>query len=1150
MPNIDDLYISLTSNANDVMDSLNRVASALEKMSRSSSRVKKKVDDLVKSYKDASEETEDMDSKTETTSEHFYSFADRLNKVKNSIKEFGDKASKTVGPINNLASSMAKLTGNGIKMALYGLPKHFGGKLVNNIVDATQRINQFFNAIKRIAMYRLIRIALKAITQGFSEGIKNLYAWSAAMDGRFAASMDKLATAFLYMKNSMAALVSPLIDALAPAIDFVVDKFVDMFNIVNQIFARLTGQTTYTAAKKYATAWDDSAKSIKKSTNEIKKSILGFDEINRLNGANGTSGGSGGSAIDAGSMFETKPISSWIQEMVDGGDFSALGTIVAQKINEALGNINWTNIKKKAKGIADSLVSFINGFIKDINPETLGNTIAEVINTAAGTIATFWNNTKWAQAGQKLRRSIRKFFEDLDVEKAAEALLGPFKSLVTLVYNAIPRTKEEWSIIGTKVKLFIQSAINNIPFTAIGDVIGNLIKGGMSVISDLAEAGTLTKIADGIKEAIEKACKQITKDDVARFVNAVLGDVLSAISVLFSIELKLGDMSFSPLSLLTFGVLAKALLSKMIRDVFGRGISLLGAAKGLAWGASISIALDAGIQIAKVIKDITSGEEINAQDICDIVSKLFEAAGFALLASGHLVGGLIALGIGISIKFIISKLSWEEIKGNLLNATVPQSLDIDNGKFNMVVDAYGNFMMVPKSGNGFEVTGSGNGTKYRLINGVLSDVKANLNKVNGKNYNGQTGASLGDLLFPGAHAETTVGVKANQYSQEWYNKNIAPLEAGAKNRPIEVPVNLVKSAVSTVGSLLSSLFGGKKEQEQKIDVKTNLVKGNWSLLNSIIDNPQDVKINLTKNDWTTMDKFLDLDRIHNAKIGLMKNLWVLMDTFLDLVRVHVAKIMLQKQQWSVMDVFLELNRVHTAKIGVQRSGWQTMSAFLTLNQMYFAMIGLKKQGWSTLEKFIGNMVWVGIKLYNASGYKSVAQFLGVDKPVTVNLRTNNSSARANDGVFSNNVWSDLPQYARGTNNAHGTMFLAGEAGPEIVGHVGGRTEVLNKSQLAAAMYSAVQAAMAPAAANFASAAAYMNDNSGSYGDDSMTAFMEMIQRGSDATERQNDLLRQQNDYLRQINDKDFTAEVSTYAINNANRRTNRRAGMTIAPVGT
>jgi hypothetical protein len=151
------------------------------------------------------------------------------------------------------------------------------------------------------------------------------------------------------------------------------------------------------------------------------------------------------------------------------------------------------------------------------------------------------------------------------------------------------------------------------------------------------------------------------------------------------------------------------------------------------------------------------------------------------------------------------------------------------------------------------------------------------------------------------------------------------------------------------------------------------------------------------------------------------------------------------------------------------------------------------------------------------------------------------------GVFSNGRWSRIPQYANGTTNAHGSLFLAGEAGPEIVGHVGGRTEVLNKSQLASAMYSAVQAAMAPAAANFANAAQNMGVLDGI---DDMDALLDLVRRGSEATERQNELLRQQNEYLRQINDKDYNPEISTSSINKAQQRMNRRAGTTIVPVGT
>lgn len=67
--------------------------------------------------------------------------------------------------------------------------------------------------------------------------------------------------------------------------------------------------------------------------------------------------------------------------------------------------------------------------------------------------------------------------------------------------------------------------------------------------------------------------------------------------------------------------------------------------------------------------------------------------------------------------------------------------------------------------------------------------------------------------------------------------------------------------------------------------------------------------------------------------------------------------------------------------------------------------------------------------------------------------------RANGGVYSNGTWKNIQQYANGGAPSHGTMFVAGEAGAEIVGHINGKTEVLNQSQIASAIYSAVYSAM-------------------------------------------------------------------------------------------
>ena len=59
-------------------------------------------------------------------------------------------------------------------------------------------------------------------------------------------------------------------------------------------------------------------------------------------------------------------------------------------------------------------------------------------------------------------------------------------------------------------------------------------------------------------------------------------------------------------------------------------------------------------------------------------------------------------------------------------------------------------------------------------------------------------------------------------------------------------------------------------------------------------------------------------------------------------------------------------------------------------------------------------------------------------------------------------WDSAIKYASGTSRAHGTVFVAGENGPEIMGHVNGRTEILNKSQLAQAIYGAVVSGMSAA----------------------------------------------------------------------------------------
>jgi hypothetical protein len=653
---IDNLSIQVTASAGKAASVFDRLASSAGRLRGAAQGASGGLRDMAQSAKDAGTATQRAGTQSGRA-------ATKIRGAGKDAKKAGDNAKKGASGVSvfwNALKRVGSISFKGIKSALFDLPKYFGGKMISSVRQAALGVDKFFSSIKRIVFYRAIRTALKLITQGFSEGISNLYQWSSLVDGRFAASMDRLATASLYLKNSLAAMVSPLINAIAPAVDYVVDKFVDMFNIINQIFARLTGQSSYTAAKKVAAQWQDASSSAsgsaKKAADEIKRTLLGFDEINRLNDNNDRTGGggsnAGGNSAVGADWFETRSISSWINDMVSSGDFSLLGETIANKINNALSSINWSTIKANGARITDSITSLINGFIKKIDPAVFGKSIADAINTAVFNIDRFWSSIKWALAGLKIRLALIKFFSEIDVEKCADALTGKFRGLVTLIYNAIPKTQEEWNIIGTKIAGFIKRAITRIPWNEMGGIVGDLLVGALTTMKILAKENTLTNIANGIKTAIESACKRITPKQVQEWVGAILKDVLSAVGVLMSIDLKFGDVSISPLTLMAFMLTSKELIGRSISKLFGSS-SFMGLGKSLSWAASITMLVSAGIQIGKVFNDLKNGKKIKASDICNIISSGLMSAGFALLNVNPVAGGVL-LSIGAILKLIVS----------------------------------------------------------------------------------------------------------------------------------------------------------------------------------------------------------------------------------------------------------------------------------------------------------------------------------------------------------------------------------------------------------------------------------------------------------------------------------------------------------------
>lgn len=179
------------------------------------------------------------------------------------------------------------------------------------------KIGQLVNSIGRIAMYRAIRAAIKGVTSAAKEGIQNLAKYSAAINNTDASSanatMSEYASTLLQVKNSVGAAIMPVLTALLPVVNTIADAFINAANAVNQFLQALNGKSTFTKAKKNTGDYAKSLKGASGAAKELQKTLLGFDEINRLNDEN-KGGGGGAAGADYSNMFEEAEVGGKIKE--------------------------------------------------------------------------------------------------------------------------------------------------------------------------------------------------------------------------------------------------------------------------------------------------------------------------------------------------------------------------------------------------------------------------------------------------------------------------------------------------------------------------------------------------------------------------------------------------------------------------------------------------------------------------------------------------------------------------------------------------------------------------------------------------------------------------------------------------------------------
>ena len=153
-------------------------------------------------------------------------------------------------------------------------------------------------------------------------------------------------------------------------------------------------------------------------------------------------------------------------------------------------------------------------------------------------------------------------------------------------------------------------------------------------------------------------------------------------------------------------------------------------------------------------------------------------------------------------------------------------------------------------------------------------------------------------------------------------------------------------------------------------------------------------------------------------------------------------------------------------IKLTKSGWKSVKSWIGSIPVISQGIKLVKSGWSTVKGWIGKMptLSAGIKLVK-SGWTTVKKWLGgLDFKLNFKLpKIGVNWGTKTVAGFKISYPKGFYTYAKGGFPDVGELFVAREAGPEMVGKIGNKTTVANNQQIVEAVsegvYAAVLAAM-------------------------------------------------------------------------------------------
>ena len=374
-----------------------------------------------------------------------------FSKVTSGIKQCGGAAASLIQKFSSGVPILRRFTNN-----------------LNNTGRSGRNLKGIFGAVATSLKFMLASFLIRQPINMAKEGFQNLAQYSESTN----ASLSTLMSGLTQLKNSFATAFAPILNVVTPILDTLIQKISQAVSSIGMLFSSLTGQTTFTKAKKVQQDYAASLDSTSKSADKAKRSILGFDEINKLDDNSGTSSG----GLSPADMFGDVPIANKASEFAEkikeawrNADFTEIGTILGDKLNSAMESIPWGKIRGTSKRIAESIATLLNGFNKETDWNLFGQTIANGLNTGIDFAYEFVTTFSWKSFGDAIANSINGAVSTLEWAKIGQTISGAVKGLLDLLIAAIEGT--DWKAVGESLK----EVIVNIDWNGIADRLFELL---------------------------------------------------------------------------------------------------------------------------------------------------------------------------------------------------------------------------------------------------------------------------------------------------------------------------------------------------------------------------------------------------------------------------------------------------------------------------------------------------------------------------------------------------------------------------------------------------------------------------------------------------------------------------------------------------